>query len=332
MSQQQPPPDAIIWALSTAGFAARCLHVVADLGVADRIGDQPVTISELASSCGADPDALDRVLRLLAAHGIFEGQHGSYSHTPSSRLLRSDDPMTMRPFAQMMGLPLLWGSLTEFKHSVQTGKPAAEILEPKGAWAYLQDRPGEAEIFGRAMTAKASVDVGAVIAAYDFTCFGRIADIGGGRGHLLRAILEAAPGAEGVLFDLPMVIDTLNTGDQPRLTVQAGDFFVDTLPSAESYILMEVLHDWADEQCVAILKAIRRAAPDSATVLVVEDLLPEERADPGASTLDIIMLTVTGGRERTVDQLSNLFDAAGFGLVRVTETRSSIRILEAKPA
>jgi C-methyltransferase len=182
------------------------------------------------------------------------------------------------------------------------------------------------------MTAKAGIDVGAVTAAYDFTRFGRIADIGGGRGHLLRAILEAAPGAEGVLFDLPMVIDTLNTGGQPRLTVQAGDFFADALPSAEAYILMEVLHDWADEQCVAILNAIRRAAPDSATVLVVEDLMPEEHADPGASTLDIIMLTVTGGRERTADQLGNLFDAAGFGLVRVIDTRSSIRIVEARPA
>ena len=213
MSQQQLPPDAVK-ALATAGFAARCLHVVADLGVADRIGDQPVTISELASSCAADPDALDRVLRLLAAHGIFEWQHGSYSHTPSSRLLRSDAPMTMRPFAQMMGLPLYWGSLAEFKHSVQTGKPAVEILEPAGLWAYLQERPDEAQICGRAMTARASVDVGAVIAAYDFTRFGRIADIGGGRGHLLRAILEAAPGAEGILFDLPMVIDTLTAGDR----------------------------------------------------------------------------------------------------------------------
>ena len=290
-----------------------------------------MTISELASSCGADPDALDRVLRLLAAHGIFEGQHGSYSHTPSSRLLRSDDPMTMRPFAQMMGLPLCWGSLAEFKHSVQTGKPAVEILEPAGLWAYLQEWPDEAEIFGRAMTARASVDVGAVIAAYDFTRFGRIADIGGGRGHLLRAILEAAPGAEGVLFDLPMVIDIL-TGGQPRLTLHAGDFFVDALPSAESYILMDVLHDWGDEQCVAILSAIRRAAPDSATVLVVEDLMPEDRADPSASIPDIVMLTMTGGRERTVDQLSNLFDAAGFGLVRVIGTRSSIRIVEARPA
>jgi hypothetical protein len=150
----------------------------------------------------------------------------------------------------------------------------------------------------------------------------------GGR-SLLRAIQDR--GSAKALFDLPR-IDTLTAGGQPRLTVHAGDFFVDALPSAESYILMEVLHDWADEQCVAILNAIRRAAPGSATVLVVEDLMPEEHADPGASTLDIIMLTVTGGRERTVDQLSKLFDAAGFGFARVTGTRSSIHIVEARPA
>ena len=129
-----------------------------------------------------------------------------------------------------------------------------------------------------------------------------------------------------------MVINTLDADDQPRLTLQAGDFFVDALPSADAYVLMEVLHDWADEQCVAILSAIRRAAPDSATVLVVEDLLPEEQAAPSASTLDIIMLTVTGGRERTVDQLRNLFDRAGFGLARVIDTPSSIHIVEARPA
>jgi hypothetical protein len=130
------------------------------------------------------------------------------------------------------------------------------------------------------MTAKAILDVNAVIAAYDFAHWGQIADIGGGRGHLLRAILKAAPGAERLLFDLPMVIDTL---DQPRLTLQAGDFFVDALPSADAYILMEVLHDWPDKQCGAILSAIRQAAPDNnATVLVVEDLMPEEQSETSA--------------------------------------------------
>lgn len=330
MPQEQLPHETI-WALATAGFAARCLHVVSDLGVADQIADQPVPIGELASASGADPDALDRVLRLLAAHGIFECKDGSYVHTPPSRMLRSDHPMTMRPFAQMMGLPFTWGSLTEFKHSVQTGKPSVEILEPNGAWAYLQSRPEEAEIFGRAMTAKAGADVAAVLDTYDFTRFGRIADIGGGRGHLLRAILAAAPGAEGILFDLPAVITALDAEDQPRLHLQAGDFFVDSLPSADVYILMEVLHDWADEQCVAILNAVRHAAPDNATVLIVEDLIPQEHPGRDATTLDIIMLTLTGGRERTADELSVLFNRASFRLVSVLDTPSSMHIVEATP-
>jgi C-methyltransferase len=131
---------------------------------------------------------------------------------------------------------------------------------------------------------------------------GQIADIGSGRGHLLRAIIEAAPGAEGILFDLPMVIDTLDAEDQPRLTLQVGDFFVDALPSADAYILMEVLHDWPDKQCGTILSAIPDASPDIATVLVVEDLMPEGQSGPSVSTLDVIMLTMTGGRERTVAQ------------------------------
>ena len=214
---------------------------------------------------------------------------------------------------------------------VLTGKPAVEVLEPKGAFAYLQDRPDEAEIFARAMTAKAILDVNAVIAAYDFARWGQIADIGGGRGHLLRAIIEAAPGAEGILFDLPMVIDTLDADDQPRLTLQAGDFFVDALPSADAYILMEVLHDWPDKQCGAILSAIPDAAPDNATVLVVEDLMPEEQSGPSVSTLDVIRLTMTGGRERTVAQLLNLFEGASFDLARVIDTSSSMHIVEARP-
>ena len=215
---------------------------------------------------------------------------------------------------------------------VLTGKPAVEVLEHKGAFAYPQDRPDEAEIFARAMTAKAILDVNAVIAAYDFAHWGQIADIGGGRGHLLRAILEAAPGAERLLFDVPMVIDTLDADDQPRLTLQAGDFFVDALPSADAYILMEVLHDWPDKQCGAILSAIRHAAPDNnATVLVVEDLMPEEQSDPRASTLDVIMLTMNGGCERTADQLRNLFEGAGFDLARVIDTSTSMHIVEARP-
>jgi hypothetical protein len=285
--------------------------VVSELGVADEIGDEPVSSNELAASCHVDPSALDRVLRLLSTHGVFDREDGGYGHTPASRLLRDDHPMSMRAFAQMMGLDGIWGSLQQLRYSVETGKPGMEKLESEGAWAYLQDRPAEAEVFARAMTAKAGADITAVLATYDFTPFHRIADIGGGGGHLLRAVLNAAPEAEGILFDLPIMIDSLTVDDEPRLTAQAGEFFVDALPAADAYLLMDVLHDWPDEQCVRILTAIRRAAPASAVLLIIEDVIPEGRVDARASTLDIIMLAVAGGASAPPASSANSSPAPG---------------------
>ena len=195
-------------------------------------------------------------------------------------------------------------------------------------WSYLEGHRDEAEIFGQAMTAKAVADIGAVLGSYDFTRFRTIADIGGGRGHLLRAILEAAPSAEGVLFDLPAVIDTL-TLDSDRLTARPGDFFVDTLPAADAYILMEVIHDWADAEAAAILRAIRRAASPGSTVLIIEGVLGEETPDLRVHTLDVIMLAMTGGRERSASQLGELLDGTGFQLIRVLGTPGAMRIAEA---
>ena len=325
-------PHESLWALATAGFAARCLHVAAELGVADHIGDDPVPVQELAAACGVDGGALDRVLRLLTTQGVFDQQDGGYGHTPSSRLLRDDHPQSMRAHGRMIGSPLNWGSLAELRYAVETGRPAAEKLAPKGVWAYLQDHPDEAAVFGRAMTAVSHAKIAEVVTAYDFSGFTRIADVGGGRGHLLRAVLAAAPAADGVLFDLPIVIDGLAVEDQPRLSAQAGDFFVDPLPVADAYLVMDVLHDWPDAQCVAVLTAIRRAATPDSVVLIIEDLIPEGRADPGVSTLDVIMLTVPGGRQRTARELGALLEAAGFSLDTVIDTAGSKRIVQARPS
>jgi hypothetical protein len=323
-----PLPHEIVWDLSTAGVAARCLHVVAALGVADHLDAAPVRVATLAAACEVDADALDRVLRLLTARGVFERTADGYRHTPGSALLRSDHPASMRPFAQMMGLALIWGSLTELERSVRTGRPSVEVLEPKGIWSYLQDRPVEAAVFGRAMSAKAGADVAAVLDAYDFGRFETVADVGGGRGHLLRAVLDASPNAAGILFELPEVVAALDIA-YPRMTPMAGDFFVDALPAADAYLLMEVLHDWGDDECVAILCAIRRAASPGATLLVIEGVLAEDRPDPRAGALDVVMLTVTGGRERTAGELAALFDQAGFALRRVVPTAGPMRIVEA---
>ena len=325
MTQQ---PHEVIWTLTNAGVVSSSVHAVAELGVADHIGDDPVNVSELASLCGADPDALDRVLRLLAAHGVFSDVGGAYEHTEPSRLLRSDHPQSMRAFSRMMGLPVFSASLDQLQHSLRTGSPALEQQAPEGLWPYLQAHPTEAEIFGQAMTAKAGADIAAVLGAYDFNRFATIADIGGGRGHLLRAVLDAAPTAQGVLFDLPEVINSLDSGTE-RLTARAGDFFVDPLPSADSYILMEVVHDWADAEAGAILHAVRRAAQPTATVLIIEGMIDEQRPDPRVQTLDVLMLAVSGGRERSPDQLEKLLAKADLQLHSIIKTTGPMSIIEA---
>jgi hypothetical protein len=308
--------------------SSRCLHVIAALGVADEIGDDPVSTPELASRCGADADALGRMLRLMAEHGIFEREGAGFRHTPASRLLCSDHPMSMRAIAAMMGLPIFTATFERLEHSARTGLPAIDTVEPKGLWSYLQDHPDEARTFGHAMTAKAAADVAAVLGAYDFSRFATIADIGGGRGHLLRAILEAVPTACGVLFDRPQVTEALDFA-QDRLTPQAGDFFVDPLPAADAYVLMEVIHNWPDAECVGILRAIRAAAGTGAKVLVIENVLPENGGDPRCQTLDIIMLAMTGGRERTAGRLSELLTSCGFGDPTVIPTKGRLCIVEA---
>jgi hypothetical protein len=201
-------------------------------------------------------------------------------------------------------------------------------VEPRGMWAYFETRPEEARIFGEAMTAKAAADVMAVLAAYDFSDIGVLADIGGGRGHLLRAALDAAPRTRGVLVDLPAVIDQLDVRHE-RLEPLAADFFHDPLPTADAYLLMEVLHDWPDSEAAAILTAIRRAAPPGARVLVIENMLADDQPDIRGHILDVIMLAVAGGRERTVTELSTLLAQAGFRDTTTYSTQGPMRILEA---
>jgi C-methyltransferase len=321
-------PHETIWGLATATVPSRTLHVVAELGVADHIDGLPVPAKELATKCGADESALDRALMLLAAHGVFDRVGDAYGHTDASRLLRSDHPMSMRAFPRMLGMASMTASFGHLEHSVRTGGAGFGLVEPEGIFAHLQRNEDEARIFDAAMTAKAAGDTAAVLAAYDFSRFATIADIGGGRGHLLRAVLEAAPHANGILFDLPGVIDSVDqSGD--RFSVHAGDFFADALPAADAYILMEVIHDWDDDRAAAILAAVRRAAAPGATVLVIEAVADEEVLDPVVRTLDMIMLAITGGRERTSSELGRLLDGVGFQMSATLPTPSPLRIVEA---
>ncbi len=185
-------------------------------------------------------------------------------------------------------------------------------------------------MFNAAMGAKAQGAVAAILASYDFSGFGRIGDIGGGNGHLLRAILDTEPGAEGILFDLPHVIEEAASVASGRLGLQAGDFFRDPLPGCDAYLLMEIIHDWGDEDSFSILRAVRRAAPPRAKLLVIETIVPDDPGPDWSKMLDIHMLALLGGRQRTWQEYEALLARSGFVFEREIDTGAGISILEAE--
>ncbi len=318
-------PTDLLADLAKAHIAARCLHVVANTGVADAIGDSGATSKQAAAEVGLNADALDRVLRLLAAHGVFaHAAGGRYVHTPASRLLCSDHPQSLRSYVRMTGLPAFWNGFGDLERAARAGRPAADWA---GLLQYFASHAEESAIFNAAMVAKSRAVLPAVVAAYDFGASSTIADIGGGRGHLLTAILERAPNARGILFELPHVIADAVAGS--RLTLAPGSFFDDALPMADIYLLMDLVHDWDDADAARILAAVRRAAPPHARLLIIETLVPEQPGPHFGKTLDIIMLAVTGGKERTRTQYQRLLDVAGFAMERVIPTASQYSILEA---
>lgn len=325
-----PQPFELVWRLANGVTVSKCLHVIAGLGVADKLGDGSLTADELASRCGADADALGRALQLLAAHGVFEFDGEEFRNSPASDLLRAEDPMGMRSFSQMMGLPVFAGAFANLERSIRTGLPAAEAVDPRGLWAYLADHPDEGAVFDQTMAAKSAPNIAAIIGAYDFTQFATIADIGGSRGHLLRAVLDSAPGARGILFDLPAVIGAVESEDD-RIELRPGSFMTDPLPVADGYILMNVIHDWPDDEAVKILEAVRRVAEPGVKLLVIETLLPEDGVDLIGQFTDIIMLAMHAGKERSFSQLEEILSRAGFGGASVHETQGLVSIIEASP-
>lgn len=185
----------LVLELSTAHVAARAVHVIADLGVADVLGETPQRADRLAAAVGADPDALERLLRLLETHGLFgRDGFGQWRHTDASAYLRGDHPASLLAYARMSGTPFNWGSVTHLGHAARTGQPGITQLDPDGWCSYLDSHPDEDEIFQEAMTAKAHADIAATLSAYDFSGHRQVADVGGGHGHFIKAAPHRARG------------------------------------------------------------------------------------------------------------------------------------------
>jgi hypothetical protein len=322
-------PAETILRLSTAYWVSRCLHLVADVGIADALGDEAQPATVLAGKTGTNPDALHRVLRALANHGVFTLKGGRFSHNAASRLLRSDNPASMRALARMMGIDFHWDAYRELGHSLKTGKSAGDKAIPGGLFAHLRENPEHGRIFNEAMVGKSFGQIGPLLGAYDFTRFKTIGDIGGGMGHLLSAILKAVPGAQGVLFELPEVIAQAKSAAHPRISYVAGDFFKDAISPCELYVMMTVIHDWSDADSIAILKNLRAHAPKGARLLLAEAIIDESATGSFPIDLDIEMLVFASGRERTEAQWRSLLQQAGFEMTQAVPLGGITGLVEA---
>ena len=332
------PPAAALFQMLSGFWLTQAIHVAATLGVADHLADEPRKVEDLAPQVGADEGALYRLLRALASVGIFtEVESRRFALTPMAECLRSDVPGSVRALARLVGTQAWWQAWGELSHSVRTGKTAFEHVHGAPAFKYLEAHPDLGQMFQDAMTGFVSQTCAAVTAAYDFTTLATVVDVGGGHGALMSSILQASPKTTGIVFDLPHVVEgakgTLAAlGLTPRCECVGGDFFVAVPPGADAYVLTSIIHDWDDERSTVILRNCRNAMSSSGKVLLVEMVIPPGDTPFVGKLLDLEMLAVPGGRERTADEYRALLSTAGLQLSRIVPTEAPSSIIEAIPA
>jgi hypothetical protein len=309
-------PARLIDEMSRLYYLSRAIHVAAQLGIADHVGDDTVAADELAQRTGTNPAALDRLLRFLSAYGIFE-EHApvQYRNTELSAALREDHPQSVRANLRRIG-EFWWSAVGILEHSIRSGESAFTAFHGVPFFRYLEDHPDVQKRFDEAMARISTADDAAIADAYDFSGFHRIVDVGGGRGGLLAQILTRVPDATGVLFEQPQVVAGATRLEQLGLSDRAelvgGDFFKAVPEGGDCYVIKGVLHDFSDEECVTVLSNCRKSMRKDARVIVANQDLPTPIAGPHPNlTMDIQMMVLLTGRERSATQWGELFRRAG---------------------
>lgn len=318
LGTEEMPPEEAAWQMVTASWIAHVVRAMAVLGLADHLALGPRTTDELAEATGANAQALARLLRALVGLGLCAHDlEGRLRLTPVGEFFRADAPGSVRPFALAIVAPYMeraWGELPE---AVRTGKPVFPDIHGLSFWDYLSAHPEEGVRFDAAMTGGADERGRALLAARDLSGLGTLVDVGGGQGRLLAVALAAVPGLRGVLFDRPEVLPgaeafLTTAGMADRCDLVGGDFFTAVPTGCDAYVLAQIVHDWPDEQAVAILRACHRAMAPGARVWLVEQVIEPGAAYARAKLLDLLMLALFGAQERTAAEYRALLEAAGF--------------------
>ncbi|MGE5701749.1 MAG: methyltransferase [Clostridia bacterium] len=334
-SVEEPPLQIRLLQMIWGGWVSQCIHVAAKLGISDYLQDGPRTCAEIAEKTGAHQPTLQRLLRALASFGIFEEtRDGLITLTPLASLLQTGVPGSLKHAAVMFGEEWHRGAWSHLLKSVQTGQPAFEQVNNLKFFEFMAMNPEISRIFGEAMTS-ISGDFNEILAkSYDFGTFKRVVDVGGGHGSLMVTLLKQYPQVNGVIVDLPPVMEgakeyVRQAGMADRCECVAGNFFESVPADGDGYVLKFIIHDWADEQAVTILRNCRSAMNKGAKLLLMEQVLPPGNEPALGKLSDIEMLVMLGGKERTEQEFRQLLATAGFQLARVVPTQSPLSILEA---
>jgi hypothetical protein len=337
-SAQAPPPQAQLMQMAMGFTAPFLLRVTAQLCLADHLADGPKTARQLADLASASAPALYRLLRTLASIGIFtEDEAHRFSITELAEPLRSNVPGSVRTSILSVTGEIFTIPWSKLQYSVQTGQSSFDHDFGVPFFDYLTSHPDEAAMFSDFLIGFNSADAPAIAAAYDFSPYANIADIGGATGHILATILASHPGPRGTLFDLPHnqpgAMELLRSrGMVDRVSFSPGSFFESVPAGCDLYILSHVIHDWSEEQCLKILANCHRAMSPTSRLLIIEMVLPEGNAFHPGKMLDMTMLATTPGQERTEPEYRALLEKANFKLNRVIPTNSAVSIVEALPA
>jgi hypothetical protein len=334
-SEQEVPPPAAMMGLITGYWTSQAVGVVAVLGVADQLRDGPRRCEDVAQAVGANPQALYRVLRLLASLGVFaQPAPGSFELTPLGETLCSHSPGSVRNFAITQTAPghwLPWGRLLD---SVRSGDPMTDQALGMELFDWYAKNPDEAAYFSAAMGNLSALAASELVRVYDFSSVETVADVGGAHGVLVSAVLTANPTARGILFDLPHVISTAGdaitaAGVTERCELVSGDFFEAVPEGADLHVLKQIIHDWDDRRATLLLQNCHRALAPGGKLLLVEMVVPPDNRPSPAQAMDLNMLVLLGGRERTEEEFERLLQAAGFRLEQIIPTHSPFEVIEA---
>lgn len=334
---EAPPAHFTLLDLIEGSMITQAVYVAAELGVAEVLADGPLTVEEIARRVEADPEAIFRLLRLLASHDIFTRQDdGRFAMTPMAQALRQDDPNSFYGMAVLMGHPTHWEDWSHLVDSVRTGEPSLPKLRGMGAFEYLEANPEYGGVFMRGMGDLSRMETDPVLAAFDFSRFDTIVDVGGGGGELLARILQQTPRSKGVIFDrrAPMFgADALlaEAGVADRCTIAEGGLFDPLTPGGDAYILKHIVHDWPEDRVLAMLGNVHNAINEDGRLLLMEFVVPEDNEPHPAKLVDLWLMLLVGGKERTESQYAKLLAAAGFELVEVVPTAAPLSIIEARP-